>query len=113
MARYGKEYKDRVVARLLPPESAPVERVSSEVGVSATTLERWLAEALEAASGGEPQRRDGACQGSCRVSHAATWLISAVAVSVVAVTQSRSGLSVTAPTGDQSRVLPDQRLGLA
>lgn len=58
MARYGKEYKDRVVARLLPPESAPVERVSAEVGVSASTLERWLAEALESASGGgEPARR--------------------------------------------------------
>jgi transposase InsO family protein len=57
VARYGKDYKDRVVARLLPPESAPVERVSSEVGVSAATLERWLAEALEAASGGEPPRR--------------------------------------------------------
>jgi len=56
VARYGKEYKDRVVARLLPPESAPVERVSSEVGVSASTLERWLAEALEAASGAEPRR---------------------------------------------------------
>lgn len=52
MARYGKEYKDRVVARLLPPESAPVERVSAEVGVSASTLERGLAEALESASGG-------------------------------------------------------------
>ncbi|PXW97069.1 hypothetical protein C7444_105168 [Sphaerotilus hippei] len=52
MARYGKEYKDRVVARLLPPESASVERVSAEVGVSASTLERWLAEALESASGG-------------------------------------------------------------
>jgi transposase len=57
VARYGKEYKDRVVARLLPPESAPVDRVSSEVGVSSSTLERWLAEALEAASGGEPPRR--------------------------------------------------------
>jgi hypothetical protein len=33
VARYGKEYKDRVVARLLPPESAPVDRVSAEVGV--------------------------------------------------------------------------------
>lgn len=58
MARYGKEYKDRVVARLLPPESAPVERVSSEVGVSASTLERWLAEALEASSGAESRRGD-------------------------------------------------------
>lgn len=58
VARYGKEYKDRVVARLLPPESAPVERVSAEVGVSALTLGRWLAEALESASGGgEPARR--------------------------------------------------------
>ncbi|SIS10242.1 hypothetical protein SAMN05421778_1531, partial [Sphaerotilus natans] len=56
MARYGKEYKDRVVARLLPPESAPVERVSAEVGVSTSTLERWLADALESASGGEPRR---------------------------------------------------------
>ncbi|WP_375131969.1 transposase, partial [Sphaerotilus natans] len=47
-----------------------------------------------------PQRRHdlGACQGSCRVSHAATALIS-----VAAATHSRSGLSVTAPMGDQSR----------
>ena len=58
MARYGQDYKDRVVARLLPPESAPVERVSAEVGVSAATLERWRAQALESASGGgEPARR--------------------------------------------------------
>jgi len=56
VARYGKEYKDRVVARLLPPESAPVERVSAEVGVSTSTLERWLADALKSASGGEPRR---------------------------------------------------------
>jgi transposase-like protein len=56
VARYGKEYKDRVVARLLPPESASVERVSAEVGVSTSTLERWLADALESASGGEPRR---------------------------------------------------------
>ena len=57
MARYGKDYKERVVARLLPPESSSVERVSAEVGVSAATLERWLAEALQASSGGEPVRR--------------------------------------------------------
>lgn len=58
MARYGKEYKGPVVARSLPPESAPVERVSAEVGVSAATLERWRAQALESASGGgEPARR--------------------------------------------------------
>jgi len=34
------------VARLLPPESAAVEVVSREVGVSVATLERWRSEAL-------------------------------------------------------------------
>ena len=34
------------MARLLPPEGAPLEVVSREVGVSADTLERWRAEAL-------------------------------------------------------------------
>ena len=51
MARYGQAFKDRAVARLLPPESAPVKTVSQEIGVSVATLERWRAEALA-----EPQR---------------------------------------------------------
>jgi len=34
------------VARLLPPESSSVERVSREVGISVATLERWRADAL-------------------------------------------------------------------
>ena len=59
------------------------------------------------------ERFSGACQGSCRVSHAAAALISAAAASTAATTHSRSGLSVTAPIGDQSRVLPDQRFGFA
>ena len=46
MARYSSELKERAVARLLPPESAEVSRVSQEIGVSVTTLERWRAEAL-------------------------------------------------------------------
>jgi transposase len=46
VARYGQAYKHRIVARLLPPESTPVEHVSREVGVSAATLERWRAVAL-------------------------------------------------------------------
>jgi len=46
MARYGQAFKDRAVARLLPPESAPAELVSQEIGVSVGTLERWRAEAL-------------------------------------------------------------------
>ena len=46
MARYGQAFRDRVVARLLPPESASVDEVSREVGVGAQTLERWLSDAL-------------------------------------------------------------------
>jgi hypothetical protein len=41
MARYGEAFRDRVVARLLPPESANVGAVAKEIGVSVQTLERW------------------------------------------------------------------------
>ena len=51
VARYGQTYKDRIVARLLPPESSSVEQLSREVGVSAATLERWRAGALAHGSG--------------------------------------------------------------
>jgi transposase-like protein len=34
MARYSKGFKQRAVARLLPPESSPVEVVSREIGIS-------------------------------------------------------------------------------
>jgi transposase len=40
VARYGQEFKDRAVARLLPPESAAVEAVAREIGVGVATLER-------------------------------------------------------------------------
>ena len=41
MARYGQAFKNKAVARLLPPESAALGVVSREVGVGAGTLERW------------------------------------------------------------------------
>ena len=46
MGRYSQEFKDRAVARLLPPESASITTVSQEEGVSVATLERWRADAL-------------------------------------------------------------------
>jgi transposase-like protein len=46
LARYGQTFRDRIVGRLLPPESAAIEVVSREVGVSVGTLERWRAQAL-------------------------------------------------------------------
>ena len=51
MARYGQQFKNKVVARLLPPESAAISSVAREVGVSEPTLERWFSQALA-----EPQR---------------------------------------------------------
>jgi transposase len=45
MARYGQAFKDRAVAKLLPPESASLDVVSREFGVSAGTLERWREDA--------------------------------------------------------------------
>src|SRR5438270_1262142 len=56
LARYGQAYKDRIVGRLLPPESSAIDVVSREVGVSVATLERWRAAALASGSGGGSQR---------------------------------------------------------
>jgi transposase-like protein len=38
VARYGQAFKDKAVARLLPPESADLAVVSREMGVSVATL---------------------------------------------------------------------------
>jgi transposase len=58
VARYGQAYKDRIVARLLPPESSAINLVSREVGISVATLERWRAGALAngSSAGGGSQR---------------------------------------------------------
>lgn len=34
------------MARLLPPESAPVQQIAQELAISVSTLERWMAAAL-------------------------------------------------------------------
>ena len=44
MARYGQAFKDRALARLLPPESAAIDPIAREVGIGAGTLERWREE---------------------------------------------------------------------
>ena len=45
MARYGQAFKDKAVAKLLPPQSAAVENVAREIGIAAETLERWREDA--------------------------------------------------------------------
>ena len=54
----------------------------------------------------------GACQDSCRLIHAADGCLSESRECVWMI-ESRAGLRVTGPMGDQLRVLPDQRAGLA
>jgi transposase len=51
VARYGQGFKDRAVARLLPPESAALDVVSRAVGVGAGTLERWRDQAQSKPAG--------------------------------------------------------------
>jgi hypothetical protein len=41
LARYGQAFNDKAVARLLPPESALLDEVAREFGVSVNTLEKW------------------------------------------------------------------------
>ena len=45
VARYGQAFKDRAVARLLPPEGAALEVGAREVGVGVGTLEKWREDA--------------------------------------------------------------------
>ena len=42
MARYGQAFKDRAVAKLLPPQSLPLEDVARSTRISEPTLARWL-----------------------------------------------------------------------
>ncbi len=59
MARYGKAFKTRTVAKLLPPSSRPLEEVSGETGISVDALERWRSESLTMAAGERWRRKVG------------------------------------------------------
>ena len=45
MARYGQTFKNRAVARLLPPVWPAAEVVAREVGIEVRTLNRWREDA--------------------------------------------------------------------
>jgi transposase len=62
VARYRQAYKDRIVARLLPPESSAIDLVSREVGISVATLEHWRADALANGSAAGSPRWTAAAQ---------------------------------------------------
>ena len=56
MARYGQQFKERLVARLMPPECASLQEVSDESGISVVTLERWRNGATQALADPEDMR---------------------------------------------------------
>jgi len=60
MARYGQAFKDRVVARLLPPEGVSVQEVSREIGVGVSTQELWRAAGTRAPA--EPEETGAGAQ---------------------------------------------------
>ena len=64
----------------------------------------------QSAIAGEIRERGGARQDSCHLSHAAKGCLFVLPIAM-ATTDSRSGLSVTGPAGDQFRVWRDQRAG--
>ena len=61
MPTYSPEFKEAVIARMLPPGSESMNRISRETGVCLTTLRKWKQRALgeaglhERAEGRRPQ----------------------------------------------------------
>jgi len=51
LARYGQAFKNKAVARLLPPESAALDDVSRDVGIGVDTLARWRSESMSKPAG--------------------------------------------------------------
>jgi transposase-like protein len=41
MASYSKEFKEKMIIRMLPPNSEPVSKISKETKISVATLHNW------------------------------------------------------------------------
>ena len=44
--RYTKEEKEKLIARMLPPESISISKLSDETGISRSTLSTWKTKAM-------------------------------------------------------------------
>ena len=103
MARYGQAFKNKVLAKLLPPSSATLEQISQEMGVSIGTLERWRAEALSTPA------RERAWSASARLSAVITTAaMDEAARSALRVTTFRANLRVTTFLRDARGLLLDR-----
>lgn len=72
MARYGQAFKDKAVARLLPPESAAIETVGRELSISVTTRFEAVTAALDEA-GKSAYRPEFPVRGFADLEAARTW----------------------------------------
>lgn len=41
MASYSKEFKEKMITRMLPPNNEPVSKISKETKISVATLHKW------------------------------------------------------------------------
>ena len=41
MASYSKEFKEKMIIRMLPPNNEPVSKISKEANISIATLHKW------------------------------------------------------------------------
>lgn len=47
MARYSKEFKEKMLARLLPTNNEPITKLARENNINQVTLRRWRDKSLE------------------------------------------------------------------
>jgi predicted transcriptional regulator len=85
--------------------------IAAELGCTHHAVKKIHHQGAQQNSSARQRRGSGACQDSCRLSHAAEAGLFADG-SAALTTESRSGLSVTAATGCQLRVFRAQRRGL-
>ena len=48
--RYSKEEKDKVTARMFPPENCAITKLGKETGISKATLSKWKLESINASA---------------------------------------------------------------
>ena len=47
MASYSEEFKNSMIARMLPPNNEPVSKIAKETNVSIATLHKWKKEHIK------------------------------------------------------------------
>ena len=100
MARYGQAFRDRAVAKLLPPESLALEDVARSTSIGEATLSRWL----DAASMSEADKSAWCREHGVYPVDLDTWSQNATAALAGATEASAARASPQATRGDKKRI---------